>query len=39
MQGKVRGVRDSLPLGAGMDSSGFLSGEKYCHNGGMAIRG
>jgi len=32
------GVRDSRPLGSGMDSSAFcIAREKYCHNGGMAF--
>jgi hypothetical protein len=38
LQGKVRGVRDSSPLGSGMDSSAFAHREKYCHDGGMAFR-
>ena len=33
LQGKMLGVRDSRPLGAGMDSSAFRRRKKYCHNG------
>jgi hypothetical protein len=36
LQGKGLVVRDSRPLGAGMDSSGFFFQREYCHNGGMA---
>jgi hypothetical protein len=39
LQGKVRGVRDSRPLGSGMDWSPLVSvgHKKYCHDGGIAF--
>ena len=41
MQGKCLAVRGPCPLGAAMESSAFFflcSREKYCPNGGMALR-
>jgi hypothetical protein len=33
---ELSGVHDSRSLGAGMDSSAFHGGSKYCHNGAWA---